>query len=342
MRRRRRRGRPRHRSLRRTASDRAEALDGSPRAPPTTSERRSPGGRSDPVRRAEEPRPPARDRRSRARSSSTSASTRTTLRERVLADIRRPPRPGDRHLARRPRRRSRLEIADDILGHGPLERLLADDTVTEIMVNGPYDDLDRARRAGCTQTTVQLQRRVAPAPDHQQDRRPGRPPHRRVLADGRRAPARRQPRQRRSSRRSRSAARCVTIRKFARSRLDARRPDHASARSRPETVEFLERCVQAQLNILISGGTGIGQDDAAERALGGDPGRRADRHDRGRGRAAAPPARTCCGSSPARRTSRARARSRSATSSATACACGPTGSSSARSAAPRRSTCCRR
>ena len=31
------------------------------------------------------------------------------------------------------------EIADDILGHGPLERLLADDTVTEIMVNGPYD-----------------------------------------------------------------------------------------------------------------------------------------------------------------------------------------------------------
>src|SRR5207244_3664312 len=30
------------------------------------------------------------------------------------------------------------ELADDILGHGPLERLLADDTVTEIMVNGPF------------------------------------------------------------------------------------------------------------------------------------------------------------------------------------------------------------
>ena len=31
------------------------------------------------------------------------------------------------------------EVADDILGHGPLERLLADDSVTEIMVNGPHD-----------------------------------------------------------------------------------------------------------------------------------------------------------------------------------------------------------
>src|SRR5881392_3180346 len=31
------------------------------------------------------------------------------------------------------------EIADDILGHGPLERLLADDSVSEIMVNGPHD-----------------------------------------------------------------------------------------------------------------------------------------------------------------------------------------------------------
>src|SRR4029078_13525089 len=37
--------------------------------------------------------------------------------------------------------RDRLEgeIADDILGHGPLERPLADESVTEIMINGPYD-----------------------------------------------------------------------------------------------------------------------------------------------------------------------------------------------------------
>src|SRR3954447_11339099 len=29
------------------------------------------------------------------------------------------------------------DVADDVLGHGPLQRLLDDDTVTEIMVNGP-------------------------------------------------------------------------------------------------------------------------------------------------------------------------------------------------------------
>ncbi len=61
-----------------------------------------------------------------------------SLREQVLTDTR-------RHLAqeqgisRDDRERLANEIADDALGHGPLERLLADDSVTEIMVNGPYD-----------------------------------------------------------------------------------------------------------------------------------------------------------------------------------------------------------
>jgi pilus assembly protein CpaF len=62
----------------------------------------------------------------------------TSLRERVVGDIR-------GHLSRESgisrddRDRLTAESADDILGHGPLERLLADDSVTEIMVNGPYD-----------------------------------------------------------------------------------------------------------------------------------------------------------------------------------------------------------
>ena len=50
----------------------------------------------------------------------------------------------------------------------------------------------RARSSG--PTLVRRQR--PPAADHRQDRLAGRPPHRRGLADGRRAPARRQPRQR--------------------------------------------------------------------------------------------------------------------------------------------------
>ncbi len=60
------------------------------------------------------------------------------LRERVLTDIR-AQLEREEGLARADRERLVGEIADDILGHGPLERLLDDDSVTEIMVNGPYD-----------------------------------------------------------------------------------------------------------------------------------------------------------------------------------------------------------
>ena len=54
------------------------------------------------------------------------------LRDRVTADIRRllNDEPG---LAREDRERLTAEILDDILGYGPLERLIADDSITEIM-----------------------------------------------------------------------------------------------------------------------------------------------------------------------------------------------------------------
>src|SRR4030095_15697559 len=60
------------------------------------------------------------------------------LREQVLADTR-------RHLAneagisRDDRERLANEITDDALGHGPLERLLADDSNPEIMCKGHCD-----------------------------------------------------------------------------------------------------------------------------------------------------------------------------------------------------------
>src|ERR687890_2550174 len=60
------------------------------------------------------------------------------LRERVVTDIRQHLIP-ETGLSRDDRDRLTAEIADDILGHGPLERLLHDDSVTEIMVNGPFD-----------------------------------------------------------------------------------------------------------------------------------------------------------------------------------------------------------
>src|SRR5919204_5662570 len=42
-------------------------------------------------------------------------------------------------LSREDRERLLDEIADDVLAYGPLERLLADENVSEIMVNGPHD-----------------------------------------------------------------------------------------------------------------------------------------------------------------------------------------------------------
>ena len=81
-------------------------------------------------------------------------------------------------------------------GYGPLQRLLDDPAVTEIMVNGPDNDLRRAAAASWTRTGAALHLRGAPAPGHRADRLPGRPAHRRVLAAGRRPPGRRLPRQR--------------------------------------------------------------------------------------------------------------------------------------------------
>ena len=60
------------------------------------------------------------------------------LRDRVTADIRRHLN-DEAGLAREDRDRLTAEILDDILGYGPLERLIADDSITEIMCNGPDD-----------------------------------------------------------------------------------------------------------------------------------------------------------------------------------------------------------
>src|ERR1700758_4359746 len=56
----------------------------------------------------------------------------------VVADIRNR-LTQERGIAIADRDRLVQEIADDTLGHGPIEPLLADDSVTEIMVNGPAD-----------------------------------------------------------------------------------------------------------------------------------------------------------------------------------------------------------
>ena len=87
-----------------------------------------------------------------------------------------------------------IVLFDDMLGLGPLEPLLADETITDIMVNGPKQVyVERRGKLELTDVTFRDNAHVMSiAHAH---RHPGRPAHRRIDAPGRRAPAGRQPRQ---------------------------------------------------------------------------------------------------------------------------------------------------
>jgi pilus assembly protein CpaF len=154
--------------------------------------------------------------------------------------------------------RSRLVTAltDDILGHGPLERLLADDTVTEIMVNGPYEvwierDGQLSKTAVRFTDESHLQRiigkmvaEVGRRVDESSPMVDARMP------DGSRVNAVIPPLS--------LSGPLMTIRRFGAERLKVDDLIRVGTLT-PETAELLERCVEARLNILISGGTGAGK-----------------------------------------------------------------------------------
>jgi pilus assembly protein CpaF len=177
------------------------------------------------------------------------------LRDRVLADVR-DQLAQETGISRDDRQRIALEITDDILGHGPLERLLADDTITEIMVNGPgeiwieragklyetnvrFNDDSHLRRI-INKMVAQVGRRIDEA-NPMVDAR---------LPDGSRVNAVIPPLS--------LSGPLVTIRKFGRVRLTLDDMVKIGTLSQ-ETVEFLQRCIRAELNMLISGGTGSGK-----------------------------------------------------------------------------------
>ncbi len=177
------------------------------------------------------------------------------LRERVLADVR-DQLAQETGISRDDRQRIALEITDDILGHGPLERLLADETVTEIMVNGPHDIwVERGGRL--YETPVRFSdeshlRRIVNKMVAQVGRRidESSPMVDARLPDGSRVNAIIPPLS--------LSGPLVTIRKFSRRRLDLDDMIKLGTLN-AETVEFLQRCIRAQLNMLISGGTGSGK-----------------------------------------------------------------------------------
>ena len=148
------------------------------------------------------------------------------------------------------------EILDDTLGHGPLERLLADETVTEIMVNGP-DDVWIERRGRLYQTTVRFTdeahlRRIINKIVSQIGRRvdESSPLVDARLLDGSRVNAVIPPLSLSGS--------LLTIRKFMTTKLDLEDLVAMGSLSR-EAVDFLDAAMRAELNILISGGTGSGK-----------------------------------------------------------------------------------
>jgi pilus assembly protein CpaF len=177
------------------------------------------------------------------------------LRERVLADVR-DQLAQETGISRDDRQRIALEIADDILGHGPLERLLADDSITEIMVNGPHE-IWVERQGRLYETPVRFTdeshlRRIINKMVAQVGRRidESSPMVDARLPDGSRVNAIIPPLS--------LSGPLVTIRKFGKRRLtldDMIKLGTLSA----ETIEFLQRCIRAQLNMLISGGTGSGK-----------------------------------------------------------------------------------
>jgi len=159
-------------------------------------------------------------------------------------------------LTREERREIVRQLSDDILGFGPLERFLADDTVTEVMVNGA--DHVYVERGGKIERTdacfvddshlmriiekivSQVGRRVDESSPMVDAR----------LADGSRVNAIVPP--------LALTGPTLTIRKFSREPYtinDLISFSTVSARA----AQFLGACVKGKLNILISGGTGTGK-----------------------------------------------------------------------------------
>jgi pilus assembly protein CpaF len=154
------------------------------------------------------------------------------------------------------RTRVAQEVADEILGHGPLEPFLRDAEVTEVMVNG-YDQIFIERfgklfhvdatfqsEAHLRRTIDKVVGRVGRRVDESSPMVDAR------LPDGSRVNAVVPPIALDGS--------LLTIRKFARDPFDAEDLVGFGTMSRA-VCDLLAACVRGRLNVLISGGTGSGK-----------------------------------------------------------------------------------
>ncbi|RZU72313.1 pilus assembly protein CpaF [Micromonospora kangleipakensis] len=148
------------------------------------------------------------------------------------------------------------ELLDEILGHGPVEPLLRDPDVTEIMVNGPdqifVERFGRIHQVDASFVDEQHLRRVIDRIVSRVGRRvdESSPMVDARLPDGSRVNVVLPPVALDGS--------MLTIRKFAR---DAFTTDDliGFGTFTPEVAQFLYACVRGRLDIVISGGTGSGK-----------------------------------------------------------------------------------
>ena len=159
-------------------------------------------------------------------------------------------------LTRAERVRMLEQITDEILGLGPMEPLLRDETITEVMVNGPQQVyIEREGRLELTNVTFQndehvmkiIQRIIAPIGRRVDESSPMVDAR---LADGSRVNAIIPPLS--------LVGPVITIRKFSATPFTVEDLVRFGT-STPEMFEFLEACVRARLNIFVSGGTGSGK-----------------------------------------------------------------------------------
>ena len=230
-------------------------------------------------------------------------------------------------------------LVDDMIGLGPLEPLLHDESVTDIMVNGPYQVyVERKGKVELTDVVfrddphvLHVATRIVTEVGRRVDE--STPLVDARLKDGSRVNIIIPP--------LAIDGPTISIRKFSKKEITLdvmARQNNIS----PDMATVLKIAGRCRLNILISGGTGSGKTTLLNAMSPDDRPRRAHRSPSRTPPSCSCSSRTSSASRPAPPTSRARARSPCATSSRTRSACAPTASSSARSAARRRSTCCRR
>ncbi len=159
-------------------------------------------------------------------------------------------------LSRVERERLFEELAADVVGFGPIEPLLQDPTISEVMVNGAeqvyiersgkleltdvqFDDDEHVRRV--------IDRIVSPIGRHVDEASPICDAR---LPDGSRVNVVIPP--------ISLVGPTITIRKFTKEKLQAEDLIRFGSMT-PEIAEFLRACVHARLNLVISGGTGSGK-----------------------------------------------------------------------------------